>query len=811
MASRSPGGRQIQVLLTLHDGERSFGMSLAQKSPALGAKYTVVSSVFANSPADRAGVRKGFVVRCINDKPMGGLTVAQVANHFRNVGEARITLEIVEGQVSPRTSACTAAATFGGVATLPNRPTTQGAGGDRVEQRPTAPVTGFSAVSSGRAIAAPGSALAIPRVAAPKQPVLRLGTKPAAKTLGLHPQSASASEPSADAKTVSSSRTDLKSKAVGPVLRLGPKPKPVQLEKAEGKVEVAASRVDPKPAAKSVSEKPSSAPAAVNQPASSKVLPSPVQAIDDPRSVAGAKVTPTAQPKSSPAPAAPAKVVAPVPSPPKTTPEPTVQTTAPMSAPPTPTAAGKTVVVPASLAKEAKTAVVVVPTGNTIRQSPPLPPLSAKASAAAPPTASPRITTRSGSVTQGSTVNAPARSSSVAPAETATQRTGVQTETVVREAVIQPPESAVVSARRRTPPSPVVIPSMPTADPTRSTNSAPVRSPATSTAVALSAPAPVGPVAAHAPAATKSGKKRGRRRKNPAASYGTTGSRGKDKAKKSSKHQHESNRVDAMMDDEELYAFSSGSDLEESPSKKSANGRRRGATNRTRHSLTVDRLVGMGFTQEDAEASVKEIGDDPDACMVWIISKIEERQFNEDLNRASIQSEESKRDEEKRVKTMEKETLAHATKFMALFPTSYMVCPESTASHLKKFLQSTIDRVNAEAHIREVLSKLLALEGKSIRWYKEASRSYMLELAGRLDGVLQTHEVMTCCARVSASEVNSPNGSCALVQKVLEEVKALTKALFEMPTNQGGVPPVFLECDETTKFDLDDDGFEVVE
>lgn len=61
MRSSNALHRQIQVLLTLHDGEHSFGMSLAQKSPAFGAKYTVVSSVFANSPADRAGVRKGFL------------------------------------------------------------------------------------------------------------------------------------------------------------------------------------------------------------------------------------------------------------------------------------------------------------------------------------------------------------------------------------------------------------------------------------------------------------------------------------------------------------------------------------------------------------------------------------------------------------------------------------------------------------------------------------------------------------------------------------------------------------------------------
>ncbi|KAF1772208.1 Ubiquitin-associated domain [Phytophthora cactorum] len=547
--------RQIQVLLTLHDGERSFGMSLAQKSPALGPKYTVVSSVFANSPADRAGIRKGYVVRCINDKPVGGLTVAQVANHFRNVGQAKITLDVVESIVSPRTSAFAAAATFGGVVTLPNRPATQaGAGSGSV------PVTGFSAVSSGRAIAAPGSALA-PESCGAEAANFKARNEACSKTLGLQPQSgvvssASATVVSADAKTVS---------------------------------------------------------------------------------------------------------------------------------------------VPIVRAKVWNRYFGWDPNRNLWKRS---------------------------------------------------------------------------------------------------------------------------------------------------TSKWTTSSKGKGKgkAKKTSKHHHENNEMDDMLDDGmllnaqggavelwsltlvyvviadevlEYYVSSSDSDLEESPSTKTkrrtGKGRRRGVTDRSRHSLTIDRLLGMGFTQEDAEASVKEVGNDPDECMLWIISKIEERQFTEDLNQASIQSEQSKRDEEKRVKKKEKETIAHAEKFMALFPTSYMICSESTASNLKNFLQSTIDQVDGEAYIREVFSKLLSLEGKSIRWYKEASRSYMLELAGRLDTELGAHDVSECCARVSANDANSPDGSCAFIRKVLEEVKALTTALFEMPTNQGGVPPVFLECDETTKFDLEDDGFEVIE
>ncbi|ETI36934.1 hypothetical protein L917_16294 [Phytophthora nicotianae] len=747
---------QIQVMLTLHDGERSFGMSLAQKSPALGPKYTVVSSVFANSPADRAGVRKGYVVRSINDKPVGGLTVAQVANHFRNVGQARITLEIVESAVSSRPSAFTAAATFGRVTTLPNRPATQTVAGTPVDQRSTTPVTGFSAVSSGRAIAAPGSALAVPRVAAPKQPVLRFGTKPAAKTLGLKPQtgvaSAATAVASADAKI--SSGINCKSKPVEPVLRLGPKPKSVASGKAEEKVTAMTLRAEPKqvPVAR--------------EPINSRVPQSPVAVIDVSRGVESAQTTRVAQPESLPAP---------IPTPPK------AKSTSATTTTPTP-AAKKPVSV--STAEARSTAVVM----STVAQFP---------SSTAPNNSSYRTAAniQVSTASPASTVNVPgpARSSTSALPQ------------VAAAPAVHPPEPAAMSALRM-PPSPVII------SPMTSANSTPARSPTRSSVVARSAPAP--PVPEQSQATTKTGKKRGRpRRKNTAPANGTTSNKGKGKAKKTSKHHQQNDEMDSILDDDEMlecYAFSSDSDVEESPSarakRRTANGRRRGATDRPRHSLTVDRLLGMGFTQEDAEASVKEIGDDPDACMVWIISKIEERQFNEDLNRASIQSEQSKRDEEKRVKKMEQEKISNAEKFMALFPTSYMVCPESTALSLKKLLQSTIDQVDGEAFIREVFSKLLTLEGQSIRWYKEASRSYMLELAGRLDTELGNHDIITCCACV-----NSPNDSCSFVQKVLEEVKALTTALFEMPTNQGGVPPVFLECDETTKFDLEDDGFEVIE
>lgn len=77
----------------------------------------------------------------------------------------------------------------------------------------------------------------------------------------------------------------------------------------------------------------------------------------------------------------------------------------------------------------------------------------------------------------------------------------------------------------------------------------------------------------------------------------------------------------------------------------------------------------MGFTREDAEASALACGHNLDACMVWIVSHMEEKQYLHDLNQASIESELSKRAEEKELKVQEHETLKRAKAFTALFTT----------------------------------------------------------------------------------------------------------------------------------------------
>jgi hypothetical protein len=124
-------------------------------------------------------------------------------------------------------------------------------------------------------------------------------------------------------------------------------------------------------------------------------------------------------------------------------------------------------------------------------------------------------------------------------------------------------------------------------------------------------------------------------------------------------------------------------------------------------------------------------------------------------------------------------------------------------------LSSTIGDIAADTLMRTLVTKLLTVESKAIRWYKEACKCYMLQLAARLETAFASHDVVACCAMLMASQPAS--AACAFVQALHEEEQALTQALFFMPENQGGVPLEFLRADESMQFSLDDDGFEVVD
>lgn len=143
---------------------------------------------------------------------------------------------------------------------------------------------------------------------------------------------------------------------------------------------------------------------------------------------------------------------------------------------------------------------------------------------------------------------------------------------------------------------------------------------------------------------------------------------------------------------------------------------------------------------------------------------------------------------------------------------SFILSSESDATLFKKMLANAIGEVDPDSFLRVVLTKLLKLEAQAIRWYKDASKCYLLQLAQRLETSFEGHDVVLCCSKLPATvDSSSPGGGCKFLQTLHDEERSLSKALFDMPENHGGVPLAFLKADKDMQFSLDDDGFEVLE
>lgn len=62
-SSRAGGsGRCMSLRLSKGAGERSFGMSLVTDRLVMNAEFAIVSYIFPNSPASRAGIREGWII-----------------------------------------------------------------------------------------------------------------------------------------------------------------------------------------------------------------------------------------------------------------------------------------------------------------------------------------------------------------------------------------------------------------------------------------------------------------------------------------------------------------------------------------------------------------------------------------------------------------------------------------------------------------------------------------------------------------------------------------------------------------------------
>jgi hypothetical protein len=127
--------------------------------------------------------------------------------------------------------------------------------------------------------------------------------------------------------------------------------------------------------------------------------------------------------------------------------------------------------------------------------------------------------------------------------------------------------------------------------------------------------------------------------------------------------------------------------------------------------------------------------------------------------------------------------------------------------------------------LRQCLSALFYLEADSYKWYKDDSIPYFLKLGSRIDLLLQDQDLLN--SSLSSSSSLCPSTSLlthlitfSLIPSLKIEIEAVTRILLLFPTGSaGGIPEEFRKVDlegsggkwKIKDYDLDDDGFEIIE
>ncbi|RHY69242.1 hypothetical protein DYB30_003050 [Aphanomyces astaci] len=229
---------------------------------------------------------------------------------------------------------------------------------------------------------------------------------------------------------------------------------------------------------------------------------------------------------------------------------------------------------------------------------------------------------------------------------------------------------------------------------------------------------------------------------------------------------------------------------------------------KSRQAMVVDKLTYMGFSRADALLSCEKCGSDHiDTNMIWLVSMVEERRFQDELNKAQIESELQKRDEDTQHKRKELQVLETTSSLRALFPESVAFDPESHAplviDLIDKFLLNMDDP--ATSPLRQAVADILTHETKARRWYPRPSKCYVADLVQRVNGTLATHPpTAACCGQRTPSK-----RECPLLTLVQAELATLKAHLYMSTSNVGGVPQAFLDADDANRFSLAADGFEV--
>ncbi|OQR81581.1 hypothetical protein THRCLA_11603 [Thraustotheca clavata] len=221
--------------------------------------------------------------------------------------------------------------------------------------------------------------------------------------------------------------------------------------------------------------------------------------------------------------------------------------------------------------------------------------------------------------------------------------------------------------------------------------------------------------------------------------------------------------------------------------------------------MVVQRLMTMGFKREDALLSYEKVGPSTDACMLWLVSYIEEKKFQNDMNKAQIASELQKRTEDSQHKEKVEEVIRETSSLRTLFAQSLVFIEASNVGTLQNFLDSEMTTVSADNKLRQHFVELFTLETKAKKWYGKPAECYIVQLLKSIESTLEQHDLKKCTC------LNTVQDNCGLVKAVAKEIADLKHHMFDMPTNCGGIPEAFIKADESLHFSLEDDGFEVIE
>ncbi|KAF0687737.1 Aste57867_20542 [Aphanomyces stellatus] len=200
---------------------------------------------------------------------------------------------------------------------------------------------------------------------------------------------------------------------------------------------------------------------------------------------------------------------------------------------------------------------------------------------------------------------------------------------------------------------------------------------------------------------------------------------------------------------------------------------------KSKKSMIVDKLTFMGFSKKDALLSCDKCGfENIDANMVWLVSHIEERQFQDELNKAQIESELQKRSEDTQHKQKEQEVLQTTSSLRSLFPESVTFDPVSCAPRVVALIDTTLVDVDAASPLRQLVVDILTLEAKARKWYKRPAECYVIKLVQRVNALLDgSHKFTAGCCGFDPAVSKS---TCPLVQLLRDEIAAFKKHLREL-------------------------------